>query len=91
MDKCLFMKSYIICIVYVYDKIIVRNNAKSIEEYIKGIGIWQDEQHHSFELCDKGEVGYFLGIHIEQKKDLKYDQRTHFKLSQPGLTNKILK
>ena len=44
MDKCLFMKSYMICLVYRYDTIISGPNDKAIEEEIKGIGVWQDKQ-----------------------------------------------
>ena len=78
------------CLVYVDDTIIARPNAKSIEEDIKGIGIIHDKTCHLFELCDKGEVGYFIGIRIERQKDLKSYKCPHLKLSQPGLTYNII-
>ena len=90
MDKGLFIKSYMICLVYVDDKIIDGTNAKAIELEMKGLGIRQDKQRHAFELRDEGEVGYFLGIRTEQQKDLKHDKLPQLKLYQPGLTDKFL-
>ena len=63
----------------------------SIEEDIKYFGIQQDKQRHSFEIRDKGEAGYFIGIFIELQKDLKHYQLPQFKLSQTDLTNKVNK
>ena len=80
-----------ICVVKVDDTILAGPNAKSIKEEIKGIEIRQDEQRHSFELRDEGEVGYFLGISIERQKDLKHDQSTQLKLSHLGLKNAVRK
>ena len=91
MDKCLFMKSDMIFLLYLYDKILAGPNAKSIEEDIKGLRIQQDKQCHPFELRDEGEVGDFLGITIGRQKYLKHDQRPQFKLSQPDFKNKVLK
>ena len=91
MDKCVFINSSIICLFYVDDTILSGTNEKYVAEDIKGLKIRQDKQRHSFELCDEGYVGDFLGIRIEQQKDLKHYQCPHFRLYQTGLTNRVLK
>ena len=37
-----------------------------IKEVMNGLGAQNDEQRHTFELRDEGEVGYVLGIIIEK-------------------------
>ena len=46
MDKWLFIKPDMIYIVYLDDEILSLTNAKSNEEDIKGLSIWQDKQRH---------------------------------------------
>ena len=65
MDKCIFMKSYMIFLVYIDDTICSGPNAKAIETFIKGLRIRQDKQRNLFDLRDEGKVGYFLDIRIE--------------------------
>ena len=84
-DKCLFMKDEMVCVIYVDDTIIAGPDPKAIEELITSLGIAKEEQRHSFQLRDEGEVGDFLGIRIE-KTGIK-----QFTLSQTGLINKVLK
>jgi hypothetical protein len=59
-------------------------DSDAIEREIKGLGIRDDEQRHSFELRDEGEVGDFLGIRITKKGD------KGFYLTQTGLIEKVL-
>ena len=84
-DKCLFMKNEMICVIYVDDTIIACPNAKEIENLIASLGIAKEEHRHSFELRDEGEVGDFLGIHIEKSGPKQ------FTLTQTGLINKVIK
>ena len=70
-----------ICPVYLYDTTNYGLNAKYIEEEIKGLRIQQDVKCHLFDLSDEGEVGYFLGIHIERQRDLKHYQLPQFTFS----------
>ena len=82
-DPCLFMKKNMICVAYVGDTII-GNDGDAIESEIHGLGVSKDEQHHKFELRDKGEVGDFLGIMIEKEGHVK------FHLTQISLIDKVL-
>ena len=65
-DKCLFMKGNIICLVYVDDKILCVPNLDEINEEIRGLRTKGEDQVHSFQLKDEGQVGDFLGIRIEK-------------------------
>jgi hypothetical protein len=85
LDPCLFMKKDMICVVYVDDTILTGPDAQAIEKVIKSLGIKKDDQMHTFELRDEGEVGDFLGIRIEKVGS------NSFQLSQTGLINKVLK
>ena len=78
------MKGNMICLVYVDDKILCGPNLDKINEEIRGLGIKGEDQVHSFQLKDEGQVGDFLGIRIE-----KLGPGT-FNLTQSGLTNKVL-
>lgn len=85
LDPCLFMKNNMMCVVYVDDTIIAGPDPEAIEQLITSLGVAKDEQRHTFELRDEGEVGDFLGIRIEKGKD------NSFILSQTGLIKKVLK
>ena len=85
LDKCLFMKKDMICVVYVDDTILAGPSSDALEELISSLGIADDEQRHKFELRDEGEVGDFLGIRIEKVGPTK------FLLTQTGLIAKVLK
>ena len=85
LDPCLFMKSNMICVVYVDDTIIAGPDSSEIEALISSLGVATDEQRHSFELRDEGEVGDFLGIRIEKGRN------NSFILSQSGLIDKVLR
>ena len=85
MDKCLFMKKDMVCVIYVDDTIFAGPSSKAIEEVILSLGIAAEEQRHSFELRDEGEVGDFLGIRIEKRGPRQ------FTLTQTGLIAKVLK
>jgi hypothetical protein len=78
------LKKDVICIIYVDDTIFAGKNSEDLEAIIKSLGVSDDEQRHSFTLCDEGKVGNFLGIRIE-----KVGERT-FKLTQLGLIEKVL-
>ena len=83
-DPCLFMKSDMICLIYVDDTIITGPDPIAIEKLIKSLGVAEDEQIHTFELRDEGEVGAFLGIQIERHEN------DNFYLTQTGLIKKVL-
>ena len=83
-DPCLFMKHDMICVIYVDDTIITGPDAKAIEDLISSLGVAEEEQIHTFELRDEGEVGAFLGIQIERQCN------DSFILTQTGLIKKVL-
>ena len=84
-DKCLFMKQDMICVIYVDDTIIAGPDPQAVEDLITDLGVQKEEYRHTFQLRDEGEVGDFLGIRIERGKN------NSFTLSQTGLINKVLK
>ena len=84
LDPCLFMKKDMICVCYVDDTIIAGPDAAAIEKEIRGLGVSDDEQRHSFELRNEGEVGDFLGIRIQKTGPREFD------LTQTGLIDKVL-
>jgi len=79
------MKKGIICVVYVDDTIFVGNDVSLIEAEIAGLGVANNEQRHTFELCDEGSVGDFLGIRITRELSDKV-----FSLTQQGLIEKVI-
>ena len=83
-DPCLFMKQGILCVIYVDDTIFAGADTAMLEEEIRALGVSDTEQRHSFQLCNEGEVGAFLGIQIT-----KTGKRT-FSLLQTGLISKVL-
>ena len=83
-DPCLFMKDKMICLIYVDDTIITGPDPKAIDDLISSLGMTVDDQVHTFELRDEGEVGAFLGIQIERNADKT------FYLTQTGLIRKVL-
>ena len=85
LDKRLFMKKDMLCVIYVDDTILAGLDDTSLEEAIKSLGVAEEEQHHTFELRDEGEVGDFLGIRIEKTGSKR------FNLTHNGLINKVLK
>ena len=84
-DPCLFMKKDLICICYVDDTIMCGPDPDAIEREIKSLGVRESDHVHSFMLRDEGEVGDFLGIHIEKQGEGK------FTLTQTGLIEKVIK
>jgi hypothetical protein len=84
-DPCLFMKAGCIFVVYVDDTIFDGPDADKLAAEIKSLGVSSDENQHSFQLRDEGEVGDFLGIRIQKQGDGK------FLLTQAGLIEKTLK
>ena len=85
LDKRLFMKKDMLCVIYVDDTILAGLDDAALEEAIKSLGIAEEEQRHTFELRDEGEVGDFLGIRIEKTGSKR------FTLTHNGLINKVLK
>jgi hypothetical protein len=79
------MKAGCICVVYVDDTIFAGTNADKLAAEIKSLGVSSDENQHSFQLRDEGEVGDFLGIRIQKQGAGK------FLLTQTGLIEKTLK
>ena len=60
MDKCIFVKENVICVVYVDDTILTSPDAKALEQMIASLGIGDEEQRYMFELQDESEVGDFI-------------------------------
>ena len=58
--------------IYVDDTILAGPNPLELEKLITDLGISSEEHCHSFDLRDEGEVGDFLGIHIEKAGARKF-------------------
>ena len=67
-DKYMFMKRDMICVVYVDDTMFAGPDINTIEEVIAGLGFQNDKQRHIFELRDEAEIGDFLEIRIEKSR-----------------------
>ena len=65
-DKCLFVKGDMICLVYVNDKIMRRPSLNEINNEIKGLRMKGEDQVHSFQLNGEGQVRDLLAIRIEK-------------------------
>ncbi len=63
-DPCLFLKSGMMCVVYVDNTIFASASIDDLEREITSLGISTDAQRHTFALRDEGEVSAFLGILI---------------------------
>ena len=74
-----------VCVIYVDDTICTGPNQELINKEIKLLGLKQDHEECPFKFRDEGELSAFLGIKIDKPKEKK------FYLSQPGLTEKVLK
>ncbi|KAI2509164.1 hypothetical protein MHU86_5283 [Fragilaria crotonensis] len=83
-DPCLFMKSGMMCVVYVDDTIFASANVDDLEHEITSLGISTDVQRHTFALRNEGEVSAFLGIQIKKTGSKE------FLLTQTGLIDKVL-
>jgi histone deacetylase 1/2 len=70
--------------VYVDDTILCGPDNDVLEAEIRGLGVNNLEQRHSFQLRDEGEVGDFLGIRIHKQGKGK------FNLTQTGLIEKVI-
>jgi hypothetical protein len=78
------MKAGCVCVVYLDDTFFAGPDAAVLAAEIKSLGVPADEHQHLFQLCDEGEVGYFLGIRISKQKD------GTFLLNQTGLISKVI-
>jgi hypothetical protein len=83
-DPCLFLKSGMMCVVYVDDTIFASADVADLEREITSLGISTETQCHTFALRDEGEVSAFLGIQI------KKTGTNEFLLTQTGLIDKVL-
>ena len=83
-DPCLFLKSGMMCVVYVDDTIFASANVDDLEREITSLGINTNAQRHTFALRNEGEVSAFLGIQIEKTGS------NEFLLTQTGLIDKVL-
>ena len=79
------MMKDMVCVIYIDDTILAGPDNKALEEAITSLGITEEEQHHTFELRDEGEVGDLLGIRIENTGSKKIT------LTQTGLITNGLK
>jgi hypothetical protein len=60
------MKVVCICVIYVNDTIFAGPDAKKLAKEITSLRVSSDDNQHSFQLRDEGEVGDFLGIRIQK-------------------------
>ena len=63
-DKYLFMKGDLVYLVYVDDTILAGPNLDNVNKETQGLGVITNDQAHTFQLRDEGQVGDFLGIRI---------------------------
>lgn len=66
LDPCLYLKSNMMCVVYVDDTILAQADEAELEREIANLGVQKGELAHKFELRTEGEVGDFLGIRIKK-------------------------
>jgi hypothetical protein len=66
------MKAGCICFIYVDDTIFAGPDAEKLAKEITSLGVSSDENQHSFQLRDEGEVGDFLGIRIQKQGAVKW-------------------
>jgi hypothetical protein len=84
-DACLFLKAGLICVICVDATIFAGPNADQISREIEELRVRKYEAQQKFQLCDKGEVGDFLGIRIAKEGN------GTFQLNQTRLIDKVLK
>ena len=75
----------IVYLVYVDNIIIARPDPATLEDLISKLGIADEEQRHTSEICDEGGVYNFVDIRI------KKSTANMCNFSQTGLINKVLK
>ena len=79
-DPCLYYRKSIIFLVYIDDCIVFGQNDKAIDEVVNDLRL----SSKNFTLDDQGEVGDFLGIHIQTLDD------GSIVLTQPQLIDSII-
>ena len=55
-----------ICVMFVDNTIFAGSDSNTIEEFITRLGVRNENQRHTFELRDEGEVGDFLEMSIDK-------------------------
>ena len=83
-DPCLFLKKGIICTVYVDDTIFLADNDKIIDEHISSL------KALDFDLTKEGNIEACIRVQVERTLDANGNV-TSIKMSQPGLTENIMK
>lgn len=78
-DPCLYFKSGMIVLTYVDDCIIVGDDMKEIDKFVKSM----QNGPENFILTDEGDIDKFLGIEIKRLDDKR------FEMSQPFLIERI--
>ena len=58
-DKCLFIKKDMVCVVYVNDTIIAGSDPTALEDPSLKLGIVDEEQRYAFEIRDEGGRQFF--------------------------------
>ena len=71
-DPCLFMKQSMICVIYVDDTIFAGPSQKDIDKEVQLLGIKQNNEEQPLEFRDEGELSAFLGIKIEQRRQVNF-------------------
>ena len=79
-DPCLYYRGSVIFLVYIDDCIVFGPNAEALDQVVKDLRSCPQQ----FTVDDQGDVGDFLGIRIEKRKD------GSIHLSQPQLIDSII-
>jgi hypothetical protein len=80
-DPCLYLKKGLAVLTYVDDCILVSTSQKSIDDLIESL----EKGKEKFLLTDEGDIDKFLGIELKHNKD------GSFEMTQPHLTERIIK
>ena len=60
------MNKVVICVCYVDDTTLTGTDPDVLEAKVPSVCVNNKEQRHTFQLCNEGEAGAFLGIQIKK-------------------------
>eukprot|EP00957_Ditylum_brightwellii_P197618 15055429-Ditylum_brightwellii.AAC.2 len=80
-DPCLYLREGLAVLTYVDDCILVSKSQKAIDEPVESLKNGKEQ----FLLTDEGDIDKFLGIELKHNKD------GSFEMTQPHLTERIIK
>ena len=80
-DPCLYLREGLAVLTYVDDCILVSTSQKAIDDLVESLQNGEEK----FLLTDEGDIDKFLGIELKHNKD------GSFEMTQPHLTDRIIK